>query len=722
MAQSRNTANRTWQRTFRTVADVLAARSAVVVCALFVLAGAVVLDDYGEGLDEKMQRDTAQIVLDYVWGRSDKLLRYEDRMYGVAVEAPLLWAERLLGLQDSRAIYLLRHLLTHLLFLAGGLGAAALAFRLYGSRRLALCALGLFLLHPRLYAHSFFNSKDLPFLSLFMLTLLLMHWAFRRGTGPAFALCGAGIGALINVWPMGLLLFAGVLALRACDIVYAADGRARRQILRTGGLFVVACALMLYALWPYLWSDPVRRLAESLAYLADYPNPHFQLFRGRYVNSVAVPPEYVPVWFAITAPPHALLLGLVGLTALAWRVRRQPGGLRSPRVRFEGLALACCVLPVLAVILLGSTLYNGWRYLYFLYAPFCLLAAIGGLHALGTSARRLRRGGGGAYGLAGAGAAAMLGALISLHPYQHLYFNFLVDRATPEHLLFQYDLDYWRISLRNVLKFLLAQYPDAPIYVQSRYKNGRYLLPATDRQRLALADIGGDFYIDTMRELATADEYPRASAEYVGDFYIANRRGDPGIAGTILPYAPIIHTQKAYGNTLALAAAVNLEKVDAATAAPYRATYRALTAREPVVRGPFDVYLDADAVSWIRDPCQPEDTDPRFLLYLTPADPQDLPAAQRRRFGFDHLNFNFSERGVRLDGACLAVVPRPAYPVRHLTVGQFVPKGGPMLWQADFTLPLARGAAHEYRAAYRTLAAQPPTHRARSTFTSPPRP
>ena len=680
MAQSGDTANRTWRSALRTVADALAARSAWWICALFVLAGAAVLDDYGVSIDEKMQRDTAQIVLDYVWGRSDKLLRYEDRMYGVAVEAPLLWAERLLGLQDSRAIYLLRHWLTHLLFLAGGLGAAGLAFRLYGRRRLALCALGLFLLHPRLYAHSFFNSKDVPFLSLFMLTLLLMHWAFRRGTGPAFALCGAAIGALINVRPMGLLLFAGALALRACDIVYAADGRARRQVLRTGGLFVAACALMLYALWPYLWEDPVRRLAESLAYLADNPNPHFQLFRGRYVNSVAVPPEYVPVWFAITAPPHALLLGLVGLTALAWRVRCEPGGLRSPRVRFEGLALACCVLPVLAVILLGSA-YNGWRHLYFLHAPFCVLAT-GGLHALATAARRYGRAGW-AYGLAGGGAAALLGAMAFLHPHQHLYFNGLVDRAAPERLGTRYELDYWDVTHRQALEFLLAQYPTAPLSIHTRGPGWNWgILPAADRQRVVFGGTGhADFLIIHPHEWGGG-------------------------------YAPVIHAQKAYGNTVTAVAAINLARAEDAVAAPYRAAYRALAARTPVVRDRFDVYLDERAVSWVQTPCRPEAWG-KFLLHVTPADPQDLPP-DRRRFGFDNLDFQFEDRGVRFDDVCLAVAPRPAYPVRHLTVGQWLPGASRALWSAEISVPpaLEPDAVNAYRAAHRALAARAPTHRA----------
>ena len=283
----------------------------------------------------------------------------------------------------------------------------------------------------------------------------------------------------------------------------------------------------------------------------------------------------------------------------------------------------------------------------------------------------------------------MLGALVSLHPYQHVYFNFLVDRATPERLLVRYDLDYWRIAYRRALEFLLAQYPDAPIRVRDQSRSGYHnlrILPAADQQRFVPVK-HGDFYITDRRALWS---------------------GGPVLPA---PYAPAIHAEKVYGNPLAEVLAVDLAQADAAVAAPYRAAYRALAARAPVIRDRFDVYLDARAVSWVQAPCRLEDTAPRFLLHLTPVNPQDLPPAQRGA-GFDDLNFHFRERGVRLDGACLAVVPRPAYPLRSLTVGQFVSESGPALWRADFTLPLAPATTHEYRAAYRSLAAQPPTRRA----------
>ena len=42
----------------------------------------------------------------------------------------------------------------------------------------------------------------------------------------------------------------------------------------------------------------------------------------------------------------------------------------TPVTRFGALAVACLALPVAAVIMIDANLYNGWRQMYFLAAPF----------------------------------------------------------------------------------------------------------------------------------------------------------------------------------------------------------------------------------------------------------------------------------------------------------------------------------------------------------------
>ena len=193
------------------------------VCALFLLVAALVLEDYGSPKDTVNQRLIGNAALDYLAGDGerafDQLHVPWDRYYGAAFEAPLaLLLERIIGLEHGRDISRSRNFLTHLFFLAGGVFCYLLALRMFNSRWLALVALVLYLLHPRIYAHSFFNAKDAPFVAMFMISLYLVHRAFRRDTLGAFLLCGVGVGLLVNLRIMGIVLFAAVLALRALDL------------------------------------------------------------------------------------------------------------------------------------------------------------------------------------------------------------------------------------------------------------------------------------------------------------------------------------------------------------------------------------------------------------------------------------------------------------------------------------------------------------------------
>ena len=653
----------------------------LIACALFAVAGGLLLDDYGLGTDEREQRQLAVLTVDYILQGRDELLDFSARPYGPAFELALLASERLLGLQDSRRIYLMRHFLTHLFFLGGAWCCAWLTFRRYGSRGLALCALGLFLLHPRLYAHSFFNSKDLPFLSLFMMTLCLMHRAFRKDTLAAFALCGAGVGLLINLRFLGGMLFVAVLVLRACDAYYAADRLVRRHILRTCGLFAAAGVLTLYVTWPYLWPDPVRRVDEVFRYMFEHETVAFDLFRGAMLPNEERPPEYIPTWLSITTPPFTLLLGAFGGLAALRRAGRQRGAtLRNTSLRFDLLLLACFLMPLLLVILLRADLYDGWRHMYFLYAPLCLLAVAGLRAALAAWPQYKQR----LYGATGFGLSATLVAMAWLHPHQSDYFNFLVDRTTPERLGAQYELDYWGTAAWEALDYLRARYPGSFYVNNSQFgaigKNTQ-LLPAADRPRIALDNLRADFYIHY--------DKPRANMHAV--------------------YAPSF-TRRVYDNIQFDVAALNLSLVDAATAAPYRAHYRAVTAQAPVARARFDVYLDERAVTYVQAPCRLADTQPRFFLHVTPVDPRHLPPPERPT-GFANLDFAFHRRGVRLEEACLATVPLPAYALKRISTGQWLNAQNRILWQEDIALPLSPAAQQRYRAAYEALASTAPAVR-----------
>ena len=636
----------------------------LIVLVAFGLTGVWVVDDYGASVDTNFQRDLVFRNLDYVFGNNQVLRHDHNRFYGIAFELPLLLIELALGLDDTRDVYLMRHLATHLFFLAGGFFCYLLAYRLLGNRSLAVLAMLLFLLHPRLYAHSFFNSKDMPFLSMFMICLYLVHRAFGRdGRWWWFAVCCVGVGLLTNLRVMGVVLLVAVVAMQLLDLVHVPDGRDRKHIMASVAVFLFSSLLTVYATLPYLWNDPIGKVVEWFATLSHHPHNDLQLFRGEWFWSRDYhPPEYVPVWFSITTPPAVLALGLVGMSALVLRGLFRPHDvLRDTRLRFWLMLVGCFAAPVLAVMVLGPNVYNGWRQVYFLYAPFCLLAVFGAHWTFSFfHSSRLRFI---AYGAVGTCVSAVAVSTVSIHPNQHLYFTFFVDRTTPEHLSDSYELDYQRYSVRQGLEHLLDKYPSSQIYVASRLsgiQRHHHILPPEDRHRLFLWSEDGDFLI--------SDTY------------------QPGFEGNE------IYSLKIYNNTIVSVRDLMLERDLRGDGFRSQIYLDAISSGELVIDSYWDMYLMDGQLVYVRESCSVGDTDAGFFLHLYPADVSDLPE-ERKQFGFDNLDFGFhilsdgGDAGI-WDGKCFRSVDLPEYAVERISTGQFVSREG-QVWGGIWNLRAA---------------------------------
>ena len=665
---------------------------ALMLCLLFAGVGAAVLDDYGVSEDEISIRLIGMANIRHIMGdhevpeanfghlhhhrfhdvtfqlpplseRTDVIkIQHHYRFYGVAFQLPLLLIERILGLQDSRDIFLTRHLLTHLFFLLGGFSCGLLAHRMFGSRALAVLAMLLFLLHPRLYAHSFFNSKDLPFAAMFMISLFLIHRAFRRETPGAFALCGLGVGLAIGMRPFGLLLLPAVLGMRALDLWSASGRLERRRVLGMAGVFAAVALATMYAAHPYLWANPLQ-FFEGIQVLSQNPNQGVNLFRGELIASDALPPHYIPTWFAITAPPLTLLLGGIGAAAVCWQGFLRPDGLlRNGELRFRTLLLVCVALPVVAVVLMQASIYNGWRLVYFLWAPFSLLAVVGFKWLKEWPGRAGNRRSATLHGAICLGLACVLIEMASLHPHQQVYFNLLVDRRTPGDLGQRYDTEYWYASFREALEHLRERHPDAGLHVWGSPKN-RLILPQFDRKRLL------------MKEGRSPDEYH--------DFYIAT---DRVLASTAVPTEPVVQARRAYASNVYSIVAPRLVWgtlwPDADT---YRAAHRSLVvAQAPAASAAFDLYFQGGALHFVKESCKPADVAQRFFLHIIPVQVEDLPL-RRRKHGFENRDFPFSWRGGFFDGKCMTQAPLPDYPIARIRTGQFV-RGEGQIWKAELPI------------------------------------
>ena len=110
-------------------------------------------------------------------------------------------------------------------------------------------------------------------------------------------------------------------------------------------------------------------------------------------------------------------------------------------------------------------------------------------------------------------------------------------------------------------------------------------------------------------------------------------------------------------------------------------------AGEPLIRSDFDVYLNDDALIYVKDGCGEDDTDAPFFLAAFPVDENVLPDGPRQR-GFQNLDFRFHENGVRYSGGrCAALIRLPDYDIARISTGQYIQGADGStehLWEGEF--------------------------------------
>ena len=461
--------------------------------------GAAVLDDFGVSLDETMQRQIGIANYLYLSQGATKLLDpdFPERHYGPVFELALAVVEKQLGLFDSRGIYLVRHAATFLFFCVAVGFFHRLCLRQFRHWPTALFGGGLLVLSPRLFADAFYNSKDLPFLSVFVVSVYTLVRFLDEGT-PRRALWHALASAVLtDIRIVGLVIPAITVLLGTADLLFVRrpERPARRRAAMLG-LYGAAVACLTVALFPFLWKSPLGRFAEVFATMSRFPFHRTSLYLGQQLPPEAIPWHYAPVWIGVTTPLAYLALFGVGLLVTARSCLTRPARLFGhPETRNRLLWALWLFVPLVSVVAGKATLYDGWRHLYFVY-PALVLVAVEGAHAVASVLRprlpvRLS---------AHAGALAAAGCLIVFvepasflvryHPYGNVFFNRLAgeDMRTVRN---RFEVDYWGLSYRRGLEYVLRHDGRTAINVLLEPGLGEAsaaILPATERMRLVFVE------------------------------------------------------------------------------------------------------------------------------------------------------------------------------------------------------------------------------------------
>lgn len=421
----------------------------ILLFAAFIVIGLSITDDYGVAWDDHLQTEIGKLNFEYATGQNSDILEYHDRYYGSAFEMPIYAIQQLFDSFPSQVFA--RHLITHFYFLLALFFLFRLLLRLFKSFPLAILGVLFLYLSPRIFAHSFFNTKDLPFLSTFIISLYTL-WKFseKPKSLKRTLIHAISCAFLIDIRLIGLLMpaiTAGLLFL-----IYL-PGKELKQLIKPTLLYSLFLSVFIYAFWPALWANPFEHIYLSFAKMAHFPWRYSTLLMGEMVKATENPWYYIPLWIGITSPLSILVFYILGSIFLIFDFFKNIDLERSNQ---QMAIFIFALIPIdlwILFLIIKPVFYDGWRHLYF-FAPLMVIGAIYGIQRI--------------YELTQGNKKAQIiftitvllfcvspvHKIINLHPYQQTYFNpFISEKA--ENIRHQYEMDYWGLSFKEAFEKLL---------------------------------------------------------------------------------------------------------------------------------------------------------------------------------------------------------------------------------------------------------------------------
>jgi hypothetical protein len=458
---------------------------------------------------------------DSTFRTAQDLPSYCDNDYGVAFDLPVQFAIRGLGITDLRAQYIFKHQCNFFLFwLSACFFFAIVRLRNPSSALWAYLGTLLYVLHPRIFADAFYNPKDLPLLSFFVIGIYYQIRYLQTATWQR-ALAFALVTALaIDVRVLGIMLPATTALFTFLQIIQTNGLKISfwKHIPRVFGIYNIAVIAFVYAFFPMLWHKPLY-FFEIFQHMSHFRWNGEVLYQGQVISSLAIPYSYLPNWIFISSPLGYTIAAIAGIMAIVWRILksiRHNWHIFNTETEFlDTLFLVHCLVPICAIIAVHAVLYDGWRQIYFVYGGGALVA-LSGLSALANASAsilffiktkiqgvssnidfKIKS----QYFLSIFSLAVLVAhtayLVYSHYPYTNVYFNSTV--TDPPH---QYEVDYWATGTADACAYIAAHDTSDSIQIDGTHHfvaNMMHILPANTRKRLHHNPDKPNYYITQYR-------------------------------------------------------------------------------------------------------------------------------------------------------------------------------------------------------------------------------
>ena len=440
---------------------------------ILILIGLSVYRDYGISFDEEISRNNGLVSIKYICDflfpnyasnleliKNVPELKYYgfDKIYGAFFDILLIAIiEILFEIKSFSEIFYYRHLANHFLFIISIICFYFLCLNIFKNKLYAFFGAITLYSTPRIFAESFYNNKDLAFLSFFIFLIFFsIKFIKKPNYYNAFLL---SIFSAIAIHIRIVAIYVGILIALFFVIEFLMKNKPNEKKIGALIFFFFFQFFFLYLIWPFLWENPINNFLYILKTSSEFEWGGYIFYLGSFYKPRLLPWHYFIVCFLATTPPLISILSLSGLVQLITRFIKRLMKIDNNnsykdiwRGEKEKIFLFLFFIIFIPIFLnfLHPAIYNSWRHLFFVF-PVLILILIYFIDLVSLKFRKKKI-------LLYINSILIIifltnfYNLITLHPFQYIYFNLLFEKKANK----LFEIDYWglsnKFSLEKIVK------------------------------------------------------------------------------------------------------------------------------------------------------------------------------------------------------------------------------------------------------------------------------
>lgn len=357
-------------------------------------------------------------------------------------------------IKDVKEIYKVRHFLNFSIFFISLIFLHQIILKRYNSYFFSCLAVIAIFFSPRIFANAFYNSKDILFLSIIIITSFYAYKLIENKTFKNYILFSIFCGIAINVRIIGIylpLLIFFIILFDDLNLKKKTFYNLKQIFI---SIFIISFIVIIF--WPFLWLSPLKNFFIYLKWLLKEIYVIENLFLGNNVASIYVPWYYLVTWIFLTLPFSLLILSFFSLGSKFVYFLKKIINFSEDQVLLAGSNERFdfyITVSIISFIILsfGSSNFSGWRHFYFL-SFYIVYLFIETLHYFQFNNKKFK-----IFKFLILVVILNYGIVINWifknHPFQYVYFNNIKKFFIKK----DFDLDYFGLSEKQALEQILKK-------------------------------------------------------------------------------------------------------------------------------------------------------------------------------------------------------------------------------------------------------------------------